>query len=44
MADVFMLTILGILLLFFFFLYLMLRRAFLGFKEGVEEGQGRGRG
>lgn len=39
MADLFIITILGALLLFVFFMYLMLRRTVTGFKEGVEKGQ-----
>lgn len=39
MADLIMLTILGVILLFIFFAYLMLRRTVLGFREGVESGR-----
>ena len=39
MADLFMLTILGVLLLLIFFLYLMLRRTVVGFREGIENGR-----
>ncbi|MFB6086231.1 MAG: hypothetical protein ABEJ84_05430 [Halodesulfurarchaeum sp.] len=34
-------VILGALLLFFFFVYLMIRRTVLGFQEGVERGRDR---
>jgi hypothetical protein len=33
--------ILGALLLFFFFVYLMIRRTFLGFREGMERSRKR---
>jgi hypothetical protein len=39
MADIVMLGILALLLLFVFFVYLMVRRTVTGFKEGVEDGQ-----
>jgi hypothetical protein len=41
MADVIVLGVLGALLLFVFFAYLMLRRTVTGFKEGVEQGENR---
>ncbi len=37
MVDVITLGILAAVLLFFFFMYLMLRRTFLGFKEGFQQ-------
>jgi flagellar biogenesis protein FliO len=39
MADIVMLGILAVLLLFVFFVYLMVRRTITGFKKGVEDGQ-----
>jgi hypothetical protein len=41
MADPIVIGILVALLLFVFFVYLMLRRAVTGFKEGVNQGQNR---
>ncbi|MFW6384707.1 MAG: hypothetical protein ACOCY7_01070 [Halodesulfurarchaeum sp.] len=32
-------VLLGLLLVFFFFVYLMIRRTVLGFKEGMERGK-----
>lgn len=40
MADLIVLGILAVLLLFVFFVYLMLRRTVTGFKEGVDRGRG----
>jgi hypothetical protein len=37
MVDVITLGILAAVLLFFFFMYLMLRRTFMGFKEGFQQ-------
>jgi uncharacterized membrane protein YhhN len=39
MADWFMIGMLAFLLGFVFFVYLMLRRTVLGFREGVERGK-----
>jgi len=33
------LALLGVVLVFFFFMYLMVRRTLLGFKEGVQSGR-----
>jgi len=38
-SDPVFLLILGVLALVFFFVYLMVRRTFLGFREGVERGK-----
>lgn len=42
MADLILYVILGVLLLFVFFMYLMLRRTVAGFKEGMDQGRGGG--
>lgn len=39
MADLLMLGMIALLLGFVFFVYLMLRRTVLGFKEGVDRGK-----
>lgn len=36
--DPFILVVLGAVLLFFFFLYLFVRRTLTGFREGIEKG------
>ena len=39
MADLLMIGMIALLLGFVFFVYLMLRRTVLGFKEGVDKGK-----
>ena len=39
MNTIIVVTVLGLILLFIFFLFLMMRRSAQGFKEGVEDGQ-----
>jgi len=40
MADLLLYGILAVILLFVFFAYLMIRRTVVGFKKGVEKGNG----